>query len=146
MWERKEQEWRPLDLHTVQAIGPNSRALLGEDKTPKHLSRLWRIIISESAHLIWRLRCERVIGHSEDRDWQHAAKEIRARWLAMMNSRLRHDIEGTKKKYGRLALRKNLVLQTWERMIGDKANLPKDWTSVRRVLVGIDSSVADELQ
>jgi hypothetical protein len=41
------------------------------------------------------------------------------------------------KKYGPKALSRNLVHETWKRMLKDKNNLPKDWLEASGVLVGI---------
>jgi hypothetical protein len=48
--------------------------------TQKGMTRLLQILISESAHLIWVLRCERII-----REENHSDDEIRARWLRKIN-------------------------------------------------------------
>jgi hypothetical protein len=54
--------------------------------TNKGATHLLHILISESAHLIWVLRCERVI-----REIKHKDNEIRARWLSLINDRLMED-------------------------------------------------------
>jgi hypothetical protein len=47
---------------------------------------LLQILISESAHLIWVLRCERAMQNKS-----HTAQEARARWLRQINIRLTDD-------------------------------------------------------
>lgn len=147
-WSRTGHTWTPIVLPDILAIGPRSRALAGDAPTPKPRARLWRILVSESAHLVWRLRCERVIGQAGVPGWQHSADGVTARWLAAIQVRLRHDVEGTRKKYGRLALKRNLVLQTWDSLVACKdgrgGNLPADWTKLHRVLVGIDPTLATQ--
>ena len=138
-WEKKGIPWNRVSINDILTIGPRSCALRGEEPTPKPLARLWRIMVSESAHLIWRMRCERVIGHADDEDWQHSQEEIAARWMATMNSRLRRDVEGTDKKYGRIALKGNLVSNTWRELIANGTALPEGWIKKKKkVLVGID--------
>ena len=44
-------------------------------------------------------------------------------------------------KYGGKALSKNLVKQTWQEVLGDKDNLPKDWTKGAGVLVSMRAGV-----
>jgi ribonuclease HI len=51
--------------------------------------RLYRILISESAHLIWKLRCECVIGCDGE---PPTIKEVQNRWSKIMNERLEIDI------------------------------------------------------
>jgi hypothetical protein len=48
--------------------------------------RLLQILISESAHLIWVLRCERMIHEDE-----HMDEEIKTRWRRKINERLTCD-------------------------------------------------------
>ncbi|EPS94243.1 hypothetical protein FOMPIDRAFT_1134737 [Fomitopsis schrenkii] len=144
-WERKTLTWEQPVLNDILAIGPRSRTVTIDHRTPGHIARLWRILISESAYLIWKMRCERVIEYGEIRGWQHTADSVTTRWLAAMNSRLRQDQIGTSSRYGRLALKKNIVLSTWRGTIKDERELPADWTRVRKVLVGIDPRIADQL-
>jgi ribonuclease HI len=53
----------------------------------KGTTRLFRIIVSESAHLIWRLRNERVIQEKNPASVQ----EIQNRWRKAINNRLALD-------------------------------------------------------
>lgn len=97
-------------------------------------TRLFRILISESAHLIWRLRNERVINAKDPA----TTREIRNRWLKAINNRLRIDCALTNGiKYGKRAIDKKLVQKTWCNVLKDEENLPKDWTWEAGVLVGV---------
>ena len=92
-------------------------------------ARLLRIIISESAHLIWVLRCERVISERT-----HTVNEIEQRWLDKLNSRLHIDRRRAK---SRPTLIKQ-VQSTWQYVLPDGAtHLPRDWVTNPEVLVGI---------
>ncbi|KAJ6594763.1 hypothetical protein B0H19DRAFT_919145 [Mycena capillaripes] len=97
-------------------------------------THLYRILMSESAHLIWRLRCERVI---REQDFA-SNREIHNRWLKSINNRLGMDcalINGA--KWGKKVIKKLLVLVTWSKTLKNEDNLPKDWTWETEVLVGI---------
>ncbi|KAJ7170943.1 hypothetical protein C8R43DRAFT_1150631, partial [Mycena crocata] len=95
---------------------------------------LFRIIVSESAHLIWRLRCERVIQEKAPA----SNNEINNRWLKGINNRLRIDCELTNViKYGKRSLKKEIVLKTWCKALKKESELPQDWTRETGVLVGI---------
>ncbi|KAJ8455816.1 hypothetical protein ONZ51_g12320 [Trametes cubensis] len=59
----------------------------GELKTGD--TRLLRIVMTETAYLIWKLRCERVIEWENNRE--HTAREIENRWAATLNARISHD-------------------------------------------------------
>ncbi|KAF8490807.1 hypothetical protein F5888DRAFT_1950880, partial [Russula emetica] len=53
--------------------------------------RLLQILLSEAAHLIWVLRCERVIQDEENEERTHTDREIRTRWFKAINARLTED-------------------------------------------------------
>ncbi|KAJ7161041.1 hypothetical protein C8R46DRAFT_905409, partial [Mycena filopes] len=95
-------------------------------------TRLYRILISESAYLIWLLRNERVInGKTLHPD------EIRNRWKHRLDIRTFDCLMTNKAKYKSKAIKKSLVLATWTKIIQDEDRLPPDWTRETGVLVGI---------
>jgi ribonuclease HI len=92
--------------------------------------------MAESAHLIWKHRCERVI-QNEGRWPTH--QEIRDRWAKAMNTRLKLDCNMTDKRYDtKKALSVKTVLRTWKGVLKDEDRLPVDWTRSAEVLVGMD--------
>ncbi|KAJ7146870.1 hypothetical protein C8R44DRAFT_598751, partial [Mycena epipterygia] len=131
LWEMKTGDILPkLVMGQIMACAANTRGDVGT-------SRLFRILISESAHLIWRLRCERVIQEKEPT----SQREIRSRWLKSMNNRLGLDCALTNEsKYRKKAIDKLLVPNTWCKVLNDGEHLPKDWTRKAGVLVGIGYS------
>ncbi|KIY46005.1 hypothetical protein FISHEDRAFT_14229, partial [Fistulina hepatica ATCC 64428] len=104
----------------------------------KGMARLYKILITESAFLIWKLRCERrIAGEDQEEKWQ-TAEEIRSRWIAAINSRLAIDrLMTNRRKYGRCAIPKSIVLRTWNGTLLSENQLPADWITGPRVLVGI---------
>ena len=96
----------------------------------KGMDRLLQIMVSESAHLIWVLRCERVINEQT-----HTIEEIRARWFKALNARLTDDkITATKIKRGKTSIQ--LVKSTWTKVLQKYSAIPRDWIYHREVLVG----------
>lgn len=93
------------------------------------LSRLYRIVMTESAHLIWRLRCERRIDRVEKEPPTHPISEIDRRWTAAINSRLALDCEMTRAKYGHGTLAIDVVQNTWRGLLRDEQNLPPRWAN-----------------
>ncbi|KAJ3817970.1 ribonuclease H-like domain-containing protein, partial [Lentinula raphanica] len=58
LWERTGQTWVDLSMGAILGCGlADIRNEKGERLSGK--SRLWRILVSETAYLIWKLRCER---------------------------------------------------------------------------------------
>ncbi|KAJ7927141.1 hypothetical protein B0H13DRAFT_1599011 [Mycena leptocephala] len=102
-------------------------------KTDAGTTRLYRIVITESAH-IWRLQNERVLNGKGP----STITEIRNRWLHALNMRIGIDcLSINKAKYGTKALTKLLVLKTWAGILQVEDRLPADWTRETRVVVGI---------
>lgn len=90
LWLKKYDEWPKLGLGTILGCGLSD--FKGRQK--KRLegkNRLFMILISESAHLIWKIRCERVIARGNDPENPHSETEIRNRWLNCINTRLQLD-------------------------------------------------------
>ncbi|KAJ7049014.1 hypothetical protein C8F01DRAFT_1003308 [Mycena amicta] len=105
-----------------------------QSKKDTSLARFFRIIVSESAHLIWRLRNTRVIDMRDPPD----DTEIHNRWKETINRRITIDrLLTNKAKYGSKSLRKSLVLRTWAGTLDSEDDLPRDWTRSTGVLVGI---------
>jgi hypothetical protein len=89
-----------------------------------------QILITESAYLIWSLRCERVIQEKT-----HSEREINTRWLHAINKRLTDDkITATRIKRDKQTEQK--VRRTWEHVLKKEQDLPNNWFLYREVLVG----------
>jgi len=109
----------------------NSKSLVGAN-------RLYRILVSESAHLIWRLRCKWRINDEANPEKIPTKKEIQTTWLNTINRRLQLDCLLTNKhKYGKKALRPSLVERTWWGVLRNQENLPENWLATTGVIVGI---------
>ncbi|KAK0503869.1 hypothetical protein EDD18DRAFT_1062432, partial [Armillaria luteobubalina] len=106
--------------------------------------RLYRILITKSAWLIWKLRNKRRIGKEDDPDAWHSQQEIHNRWLSVINLRLHLDCLLTNtQRYETKALEHCTVATTWSRLLQNENGLPSDWmndVSKHRteVLVGIE--------
>ncbi|KAJ7739789.1 hypothetical protein DFH07DRAFT_752023 [Mycena maculata] len=134
LWREKEEEWPLVSLGTV--LGCCLAEFRDEKgKAKQGTQRLYRILMSESAYLIWKLRNERVIS----RDGTPATdEEIKNRWKYHINQRLQVDMTLARRpRLGkRPALAPLLVLTTWSRILDNEQSLPADWLREARVLVG----------
>jgi ribonuclease HI len=99
-------------------------------------NRLYRIIISESAYLIWKVRCERVIERNCKELW-HTPQELYNRLQHTLNRQLELDRAMTDKKFAKKALSEEKVLNTWSGILKDEYSLPDNWIKHPGVLVGI---------
>ncbi len=99
--------------------------------------RLFRILLTESVHLIWRLRCHRVIECENNPEIWPTNLHVVNKWRAVMNRRLRLDCALAALRYGKRGLDRKLVIGTWRGILADEDRLPEDWTKRAGVLVGI---------
>ncbi|KAF8625588.1 hypothetical protein AX17_006816 [Amanita inopinata Kibby_2008] len=105
-------------------------------------NRLFTIIISETAHLIWKLRCKWRIRDESSPIHKPSAPLTHNSWVSAINRRLKLDILLTSKvRYGKKALGRKVVLQTWRHTLAGESHLPADWLNCPGVLVGIGRSM-----
>ncbi|PPQ81398.1 hypothetical protein CVT24_001827 [Panaeolus cyanescens] len=146
----QEQIWH-LARDILQAKGINIQRLnLGKilgsgvpqilnskGKIDRTKSRLYTIIMTESSHLIWKIRCEWKIGRAEDPNKKHTNQEITNRWRQVINTRLKLDcLQTNSLKFGNKSISMNLVRDTWKGTLDGEEDLPNDWMRYE-VLVGI---------
>ncbi|PBL02836.1 hypothetical protein ARMGADRAFT_1110140, partial [Armillaria gallica] len=85
------------------------------------------ILITESAYLIWCIRCERRIVRNDEPERWHTLQKIRNRWIEQINTRLKSDCAMTNaKRYGKKALKEDTVIQTWRNTLQNDV-LPDNW-------------------
>jgi hypothetical protein len=108
------------------------------DHQNKGASHLLRILISESAHLIWVLRCKHTITGQT-----HTDNIITKRWINIINQRLQldHAIAARKDRSKKTI---SQVHNTWEDVIQINNNnniyiniRNNNWVTTLEVLVGI---------
>ncbi|KAJ7583851.1 hypothetical protein C8J56DRAFT_790451 [Mycena floridula] len=138
VWYRKTTvKWYKPEFGRIMACGlADFRSPRGKRRTGA--SRLFRIVVSEAAYLIWKIRNERTIPDEQGKVRPRATKaELENRFFDALNARLALDCARTNKaKYGRHALRTKTVLQTWDGILDKNNSLPVDWTKESGVLVG----------
>ncbi|KAE9390539.1 hypothetical protein BT96DRAFT_833264, partial [Gymnopus androsaceus JB14] len=132
IWEMKDRKipWSFLSLGDILSCG---LAKTKKNGIQAGENRLWKILISESAYLIWTLRCERVIAN-EGRAF--IARVVTNKWVKMINERLDLDCRMTHHRYGTKALAKGLVIHTWKGTLRNEETLAEDWTKGKRGFSG----------
>ncbi|EIN13957.1 hypothetical protein PUNSTDRAFT_59807 [Punctularia strigosozonata HHB-11173 SS5] len=137
LWKKKNTEIN-LPSHLVGAIlGSQCTEIRNsKGKIKRGQTRLYRILIAESAHLIWKMRCQRVI---RDGNQPKTRREVRNRWKAAINARLKLDCRlADRASFGAKAVNRDLVLETWSGTLQNENLLPEDWVGWSGVLVGMD--------
>ncbi|KAJ6536953.1 hypothetical protein B0H19DRAFT_1079352 [Mycena capillaripes] len=136
LWARKNDKWPSLSLGGVLGCGlANFRN--GDGKRDEGAERLYRILMSEAAYLIWRLRNERVL--TPGRNGEPATEqEIVNRWNYQVNYRLQVDITLANRPPDRKkpALAPKKILETWSGTLENEGSMPNNWLREPRVLVG----------
>jgi ribonuclease HI len=139
LWPFDDIGWPEINMGTIIGCGSihlqTNNAPINDNqpntgRTKQGPTRLLQILISEAAHLIWAMRCERVIQGK-----LHNANEIKERWLRTINERLTIDkIQATTIKRDEGFTK--LVVKTWEQALKKECELPIDWINNSEVLVG----------
>ena len=135
-WPHTNFPWPEISLGTILGCGCITiPPAANQDQNKgnalhRGASCLLQILLSESAHLIWVLHCDRVI---QGRNHNHL--EIRNKWFHTINKRLTVD------KINASTIKRNkgfttLVVNTWEHVLSKDGALPNSWISAREVLVG----------
>ncbi|KAJ3716678.1 hypothetical protein C8R42DRAFT_588198 [Lentinula raphanica] len=131
LWKKQKTNWiKPeygtiLGCGAVNIFGENKKAIPGE-------SRLYRIVVSESAHLIWKLRNERIINLTDTPSKERIVK----RWNTAIKGRHQIDYVLSSNKYGKRQLSKRAMYSTWKNVLGSETPNSDDNREGIGVLVG----------
>ena len=136
LWKRKYDEDLTITEGTVLGCGlANFVTENGKPYAAKN--RLYRILISEAAHLIWVLRCERRIRGIDNPDQNHLERAVRRQWYNKINERMQIDCLLTNSYlYDRKALKTKAEYNTWAKCSTNEEDLHRDWCRHPGVLVG----------
>ena len=137
LWNKRSQTAIPTSYGTLLGCClSNFKKQNG--KSDKGLNRLFRIIVSESMYMIWKIRCERTIMWDNDPTKTHSAYEIHNKWLQAINTRLKMDsVQTNTKIFKKKTLDPKTVLRTWKNCLKDNLHETRNWCGKTGVLVGI---------
>jgi len=136
LWLTKHNHWPKVDNLGVITGCSLAKFPNGKGQCKLGAEHLYCILMTESAHLIWRIRCEHIIQRNDKEQW-HTAQEIKNRWHCAINKRLTLDQAMTNKRYETKAISFQTVLCTWSGTLQDELSLPDNWINYSGVLVGI---------
>jgi exonuclease III len=103
------------------------------------IERFWRIIQSETDQVLWTLRCEARIARGDRMVERHTIPEALNRWRAALERRMNIERIATDgKRFGPIAMERDLVIETWGKAIktAEDGNADQDWIDRGGVLVG----------
>ncbi|EJD44759.1 hypothetical protein AURDEDRAFT_64984, partial [Auricularia subglabra TFB-10046 SS5] len=138
LWAHKHRKWHELSYGLILGCGA---VTIRDQTTHRKLpgaTRLYRILISESAYLIWKLRCTRRIEHADDPDWRPHPDFVHNEWYRVLTDCMHTDCLATNKsRFGRRAIPQGRVLATWHGVIENEHDfLPETLVSNPGFLVG----------
>ncbi len=123
IWNRRFKDWDAPPYGEI--LGCASARLKGHNnKHNKGKIRLYQILISEAAYLIWTLRCTRVIKQNDESDKLTKKQKI----INQLRKKLKMDcicIHTNESKFGRKTLRQKIVKKTWSGTLEDEDHLPQ---------------------
>ena len=134
IWPTALGVWKKPLISEILGCGcltPPSTHPIPPTKTTKGAARLKIILISESIHLIWALRCKRVINGT-----RHSERNVETRWLNKINARLDIDRRMTASPHYPTTISR--LRHTWQHLITQNQSPPEDWATHPEVLVGIE--------
>ena len=136
LWPDTSAPWPTINLGVL--LGCGSLALPPSENCPsnKGLSRLLRILLSESVHLIWVIRCERVIQGAD-----HSLAAIETRWQNKIDLRIAID-QHLASFHKEKSFSRDLIHHTWTAVLQKIfPDLDPDWVVKDEVLVGINPTI-----
>ncbi|EJD46549.1 hypothetical protein AURDEDRAFT_63155 [Auricularia subglabra TFB-10046 SS5] len=89
--------------------------------------RAYRKVVSESAFLIWKMRCEKRIEYRDNPDWKLPDRAVIARWDAMMRRMVSFDYKLNATMTGHVGKRYALTAATW-RDLTDPSSACATWS------------------
>jgi hypothetical protein len=139
LWPHGQLRWPNITIGTIMGIGSvtlqDNEGHIDDQRNTRSMktrgqTRLLQILVSEASHLIWVIRCERVIHNK-----RHSIQEIKARWTKKVNDRLNIDrITATKIKRDINYTR--LTDATWRKALQKQGIPHKNWTQHQEVFSG----------
>ena len=101
----------------------------------KGANRLAVIVMTESLHLIWRVRCEWKMDRDADAEQIHTNEELTRWWTHTINRRMKLDQALTKVTLRGNKVNKSLVKSTWQGVELEEQTPAEHQIRARRVLV-----------
>ncbi|KAF9027908.1 hypothetical protein BDZ89DRAFT_1015345 [Hymenopellis radicata] len=119
LWEQAGETWPEIEYGTLLGCGaarPIKKRESAEEKDG--LNRLFQKLLSEGAFLLWKLRNKRRIENEDDEDLHQSQNEVRNKYIEALKTSATTDFAMTNKgKFGKQALPKKLVMNTWNKLL-----------------------------
>ncbi|KIJ33602.1 hypothetical protein M422DRAFT_183027 [Sphaerobolus stellatus SS14] len=132
LWSHTGKPWTKPSLGLIVGCGLHMYTK-ENGRVDNGLSRLYTIIMSESAHLIWKTRNEWRIETQGNPAKLPQPGELKNKWLAKLNKRLHFDrLSSDANRYGKKATKRSIVYNTWKHLMS-----PNDIWDFSYILSGV---------
>ncbi|KAF9022107.1 hypothetical protein BDZ89DRAFT_1197489 [Hymenopellis radicata] len=122
LWESAGETWPVLSFGLLIGCGAAQPSKEKTKASRDGQNRLFQKLVSEGSFLIWKLRNERRIEHEEDTNFEQSGREIKNRFMAVLKAAAKADFAMTSvAKYGKQAIKKELVKDTWRKLINSSS-------------------------
>ncbi|KIJ37164.1 hypothetical protein M422DRAFT_134084, partial [Sphaerobolus stellatus SS14] len=113
LWSQTGLPWPEINLGIILGCGL-AKFKTKKGKPDKAKRRLFKIIVSESAYLIWKIRCEWRIQQQCNPELRITDHEVKNRWRKLMSTRIHMDILcSDTTRYKKKATQFSVVQRTW---------------------------------
>jgi len=144
LWATRSKTPLPTNLGDI--IGCGLAEFTTNGKLDDGKNRLYRIIVSETAYLIWKTRNERRIRDDDGAERENIVNETAKRWENAIKKRLTIDrYLADSVRFGKRAIDENLVRRTWRGTLDNEEGLPDDWYRVKGGFSGYLAGVSPRI-
>jgi len=134
IWELAGNLWQLKNSHMTWdkpgiggVLGSAIAPLKKSDGSPDPgSSRLYRILVMESAHLIWKLRCERVVSRDNE---SFSPQEVASRWYRAISERMKLDVSLCHPCWDKQQMSRRIMKRTWIELLDNPEVRPSEWES-----------------
>ncbi|KIJ46208.1 hypothetical protein M422DRAFT_165400, partial [Sphaerobolus stellatus SS14] len=117
LWEKTGKQWPDLSLGIVLGCGL-ANYHTDTNLPDTGLNRLFLVLVSEAAYLIWKIRCEWKIKHEGRLDKRPSAPEVASKWRFTISKRIQFEIIASDTgRFKHKAIPVKLVEQTWGKLL-----------------------------
>lgn len=111
VWSKTSHDWPNPTFGNI--FGCGLLLFTKGDKPDIFANRLYQILISESAYLIWKIRCQWRISDNDEHLIPPTPAETRNLWRTMLNKRVQENILSTYPSLLKHAIPPALAYKTW---------------------------------
>ncbi|KIJ43848.1 hypothetical protein M422DRAFT_169184, partial [Sphaerobolus stellatus SS14] len=137
LWNKTSKPWPDISIGVILGCGL-SNYTVGNGVLDTGLNRLFLIIVSEAAYLIWKIRCEWKIKHEGRLDKCPSAPEVTSKWRSVMSKQIQFKIIASNSgRFRNKAIPFKLVEKTWGKLLNTANLRGLRMRDITRFLVGI---------